>query len=44
MKFTKLSKTICLALFALHISPSFAQDSNLIPVTIEKAHKQAFTS
>ncbi|MFA0545618.1 efflux RND transporter periplasmic adaptor subunit [Vibrio splendidus] len=44
MKFTKLSKTICLVLFALHISPSFAQDSNLIPVTIEKAHKQAFTS
>ncbi|MFS1420633.1 efflux RND transporter periplasmic adaptor subunit [Vibrio splendidus] len=44
MKLTKLSKTICLALFALHISPSFAQDSNLIPVTIEKAHKQAFTS
>lgn len=44
MKFTKLSKTICLALFTLHISPSFAQDSNLIPVTIEKAHKQAFTS
>ncbi|MEZ8205315.1 efflux RND transporter periplasmic adaptor subunit [Vibrio splendidus] len=44
MKFTKLSKTICLALFVLHISPSFAQDSNLIPVTIEKAHKQAFTS
>ncbi|MEZ9701053.1 efflux RND transporter periplasmic adaptor subunit [Vibrio sp. 10N.261.46.E12] len=44
MKFTKLSKTICLALFALHISPSFAQDSSLIPVTIEKAHKQAFTS
>ncbi|WP_454440112.1 efflux RND transporter periplasmic adaptor subunit [Vibrio bathopelagicus] len=44
MKFTKLSKTICLALFALHLSPSFAQDSNLIPVTIEKAHKQAFTS
>ncbi|MCT4351309.1 efflux RND transporter periplasmic adaptor subunit [Vibrio sp. NC2] len=44
MKFTKLSKTICLALFALHTSPSFAQDSNLIPVTIEKAHKQAFTS
>ncbi|MFA0284429.1 efflux RND transporter periplasmic adaptor subunit [Vibrio sp. 10N.222.55.F12] len=44
MKFTKLSKTICLALFALHISPSFAQESNLIPVTIEKAHKQAFTS
>jgi RND family efflux transporter MFP subunit len=44
MKFTKLSKTICLALFALHISPSFAQDSNQIPVTIEKAHKQAFTS
>ncbi|MEZ8621336.1 efflux RND transporter periplasmic adaptor subunit [Vibrio splendidus] len=44
MKFTKLSKTICLALFALHSSPSFAQDSNLIPVTIEKAHKQAFTS
>ncbi|MEZ8626328.1 efflux RND transporter periplasmic adaptor subunit [Vibrio splendidus] len=44
MKFTKLSKTICLALFALHISPSFAQDSNLIPVTIEKARKQAFTS
>ncbi|PMG98430.1 efflux RND transporter periplasmic adaptor subunit [Vibrio lentus] len=44
MKFTKLSKTICLALFALHITPTFAQDSNLIPVTIEKAHKQAFTS
>ncbi|MFA0096651.1 efflux RND transporter periplasmic adaptor subunit [Vibrio splendidus] len=44
MKFTKLSKTICLALFTLHISPSLAQDSNLIPVTIEKAHKQAFTS
>ena len=44
MKFTKLSKTICLALFALHITPSFAEDSPLIPVTIEKAHKQAFTS
>jgi len=44
MKFTKLSKTICLALFTLHISPSFAEDSPLIPVTIEKAHKQAFTS
>ncbi|MEZ9747464.1 efflux RND transporter periplasmic adaptor subunit [Vibrio splendidus] len=44
MKFTKLSRTICLVLFALYISPSFAQDSNLIPVTIEKAHKQAFTS
>ncbi len=44
MKFTKLSKTICLALFALHITPTFAEDSPLIPVTIEKAHKQAFTS
>lgn len=44
MKFTKLSKTICVALFALHITPTFGQDSNLIPVTVEKAHKQAFTS
>lgn len=44
MKFNKLSKTICLALFALHATPSFAEESTLIPVTIEKAHAQAFSS
>ncbi|MFA0015448.1 efflux RND transporter periplasmic adaptor subunit [Vibrio lentus] len=44
MKFKKLSKTIALALFALNTTPTLAQDSPLVPVTVEKAHTQAFTS
>jgi len=44
MKFKPLSKSICLALLALNSASSFAQESSLVPVTIEQAHTQAFTS
>ncbi|WP_394251067.1 efflux RND transporter periplasmic adaptor subunit [Vibrio profundi] len=44
MKFKPLSKSICLALFALNCAPSIAQESSLVPVTIEQASQKAFTS
>lgn len=44
MKLKLLSKTICLTLVALSSAPVFSEEAAMVPVTIEKAKAQAFTS
>ncbi|WP_428813520.1 efflux RND transporter periplasmic adaptor subunit [Vibrio makurazakiensis] len=44
MKLKLLSKTICLTLVALSSAPAFSEEPPMIPVTIEQARTQAFTS